>query len=130
MRSMNVTTALATLALALSGVVWGQEAPAAAAPAPAAKEEKPAAIPPERSSVTHHELALDGKTYRYSAVAGTLLIDGDDSKPYGSVFYVAYTLDGLTDLHTRPVTFLYNGGPGSASVWLHMGSVGPVRLVT
>jgi len=94
------------------------------------KEEKAAPIPPERSQVTHHELTLDGKSYKYSAVAGTLLIDGEDAKPYGSVFYVAYTLDGVTELRSRPVTFLYNGGPGSASVWLHMGSVGPVRIVT
>ena len=43
---------------------------------------------------------------------------------------MAYTESGVTDLRTRPVTFLYNGGPGSASMWLHMGSVGPVRVVT
>jgi carboxypeptidase C (cathepsin A) len=94
------------------------------------KEEKPASIPPERNSVTHHDLTLDGRTLHYSATAGTLLIDGDDAKPYGSVFYVAYTQDGVTDLRARPVTFLYNGGPGSASLWLHMGSVGPVRVAT
>ena len=70
------------------------------------------------------------KAHKYSAVAGTLVIDSDDAKPYASVFYVAYTLDGVNDLRARPVTFLYNGGPGSASLWLHMGSVGPVRIVT
>jgi len=47
---------------------------------------------------------MDGKTYKYSAVAGTLLIDGDDAKPNASVFYVAYTLDGVNDLRARPVT--------------------------
>ena len=94
------------------------------------KEEKAPAIPPEHTQVTHHELSLDGKSYKYSATAGTLLIDSDDAKPYGSIFYVAYTLDGVTDPRARPVTFLYNGGPGSASLWLHMGSVGPVRIVT
>ena len=98
--------------------------------APPAAEEKPAPIPPETNSSTDHELPLDGKTIRYIANAGTLLIDGDDEKPYATVFYVAYTLRGVSDLHTRPVTFLYNGGPGSASFWLHMGSIGPVRVVT
>ena len=98
--------------------------------AAAPKEEKTTPVPPERTQVTHHELSLDGKTYKYSAVAGTLIIDDDSAKPYASVFYVAYTLDGVTDLHTRPVTFLYNGGPGSASLWLHMGSVAPVRVTT
>ena len=67
---------------------------------------------------------------RYKATAGNLLIDGEDEKPYGSVFYVAYTLADVGDPRKRPVTFLYNGGPGSASMWLHMGSVGPVRVAT
>lgn len=107
--------------------------PTPANPTTAPKEEKAAEskeVPPERSSVTHHELAVNGKTLRYTATAGTLLIDGEDSKPYGSVFYVGYTEDGIADAKTRPVTFLYNGGPGSASLWLHMGSVGPMRVVT
>jgi len=97
-------------------------------PAAAAVDEKPAPIPAETNSATDHELSLDGKTVRYTANAGTLLVDGDDEKPYGSVFYVAYTLRGVSDPRTRPVTFLYNGGPGSASFWLHMGSIGPVRV--
>jgi carboxypeptidase C (cathepsin A) len=75
-------------------------------------------------------MTLGGKPIRYTATAGNLLLKGDDDQPNASVFYVAYTLDGVTDLRTRPVTFLYNGGPGSASMWLHMGSVGPVRVVT
>jgi carboxypeptidase C (cathepsin A) len=107
-----------------------QKAPPAETPAVAAPDEKPAAIPAETSSVTDLELSLDGKTIPYSATAGTLLINGDDEKPYGIVFYVGYTLPSASDPRTRPVTFLYNGGPGSASLWLHMGSVGPVRVGT
>jgi len=110
--------------------LFAQRPPAADPPATPAAEEKPAPIPPETTSVTDHELALDGKTLHYKATAGTLLIDGDDEKPYGIVFYVAYTLSGVSDPRTRPVTFLYNGGPGSASLWLHMGSIGPVRVAT
>jgi carboxypeptidase C (cathepsin A) len=94
------------------------------------KPEPSSSIPPERSSVTHHDLNLDGKVLHYSATAGTLLIrDGEDDHPYGSIFSVAYTLDGA-DPNTRPVTFFYNGGPGSATVWLHMGSFSPVRIET
>ena len=74
-------------------------------------------------------MTLDGKTIHYTATAGTLLIRDDEEKPYGSIFYIAYTQDGA-DPKTRPVTFLYNGGPGSATLWLHMGSVGPVRVTT
>jgi carboxypeptidase C (cathepsin A) len=105
----------------------GQTQGAAPAAIPAAE---PTPIPPETSAVTDHELTLDGKTLRYKATAGTLLINGDDEKPYGSVFFVAYTLADTADPRTRAVTFLYNGGPGSASMWLHMGSIGPVRVAT
>ena len=95
---------------------------------PAATETIP--VPRENNSVTEHELTLNGKALRYSAAAGNLVIDDEEEKPYGTIFYVAYTLSGVTDPRTRPVTFLYNGGPGSCSLWLHMGSVGPVRVVT
>lgn len=95
-----------------------------------AKPENQQAVPPERTAVTRHDMNLNGKVLHYTATAGTLLIrDGEDEHPYGSMFYVAYTLDGA-DPNTRPVTFLYNGGPGSSTIWLHMGSVGPVRVVT
>jgi carboxypeptidase C (cathepsin A) len=110
----------------------GQERrrPDEAAAPDAAKPEATQPVPPEKNSVTKHDLDLDGKTLHYTATAGTLLIrDGEDDHPYGSIFYVAYTLDGA-DANTRPVTFLYNGGPGSATIWLHMGSVGPVRVQT
>jgi carboxypeptidase C (cathepsin A) len=107
-----------------------------AQPAPHADEhgdrppQKPEeAAPVERSSVTEHQMTVDGKVLHYTATAGTLLIRDQDDKPYGSLFYVAYTLDGASP-NTRPVTFLYNGGPGSATLWLHMGSVGPMRVMT
>ena len=91
--------------------------------------EKPAPIPPEKSSVTHHTMTLGGKQLAYTATAGTLLVRDQDDKPYGSIFYVAYTLDGA-EAKSRPVSFLYNGGPGSATLWLHMGSFSPVRIET
>ena len=79
--------------------------------------------------MTHHEWKAADAPVAYTATAGKLLIHDDEEKPYGSIFYVAYTLDGVPTA-TRPVTFLYNGGPGSATIWLHMGSVGPVRVET
>jgi carboxypeptidase C (cathepsin A) len=106
-----------------------QNAPEASRP-DASKGENAQSVPPEKSSVTKHDLNVNGQTLHYTATASTLLIrDGEDDHPYGSIFSVAYTLDGA-DANTRPVTFLYNGGPGSATIWLHMGSVGPVRVVT
>ena len=116
--------------LLAASFAFAQRGPVTEPPAPRVAEGPATPVPPETSSVTGHELSLDGKTILYNATAGTLLIDGDDAKPYGTVFYVAYTLVGVSDFRTRPVTFLYNGGPGSASLWLHMGSVGPVRVAT
>jgi carboxypeptidase C (cathepsin A) len=97
---------------------------------PANSEVSAKPVPPEKNSATSHQVVLGGKPIRYTATAGNLLINGDDDQPNASVFYVAYTLDGVADPRSRPLTFLYNGGPGSASMWLHMGSVGPVRVLT
>ncbi len=93
------------------------------------KEEGAVPIPPETSSVTKHDWTAGGQTVHYTATAGNLLIKDDKDAANGSIFYVAYTADGV-DAKSRPVTFFYNGGPGSATVWLHMGSFGPVRVVT
>ena len=76
--------------------------------------------------VTHHQLTLDGKALKYTATAGTLPIRLDDGKVAARMFFVAYTKDG-EDVKTRPVAFLYNGGPGAATIWLHMGSFAPRR---
>jgi carboxypeptidase C (cathepsin A) len=84
----------------------------------------------EAAAVTQHSLVMAGQTFNYTATAGHLTaraLTGDAA--LASMFYIAYTLDGA-DPATRPVTFFYNGGPGSASVWLHLGSFGPKRLVT
>ena len=90
------------------------------------KDEKP--IPPEKTSVSHGSVDIGGRAVRYSATAGTVLIrDDKEDKPEASVFYVAYTADDAKGSN-RPITFFYNGGPGSSSVWLHMGSLAPVRV--
>ena len=89
------------------------------------KDELP--IPPEHSVVSKHSVRIGNRTVSYKATAGTLLIKDDKDKPTVSVFYVAYTADGGRP-GKRPVTFMYNGGPGSSSMWLHMGSFGPVRV--
>jgi len=93
-----------------------------------AEEKKPAPPPEEKSSVTRHSLTLDGRTYPYTATAGTLLLRDDEGTVKASVFYIAYTLDGVKDPATRPVTFSFNGGPGAASLWVHLGAFGPRRV--
>ncbi len=84
----------------------------------------------EAAAVTRHTLTLGGAALAYTARAGHLITrEPASGDAQASMFYVAYTADGA-DPATRPVTFFYNGGPGSASVWLHLGSFGPVRLAT
>ena len=78
--------------------------------------------------VTHHQITVDGKLLKYSATAGRLPIKRGDGRIEAEMFYVAYTLDGQ-DSAKRPLTFAFNGGPGSASIWLHMGALGPRRVV-
>ena len=78
----------------------------------------------EKISQTAHAVRLDGREIKYTATAGTLPIRLDAGRIVARMFFVAYTKDG-EDVKTRPVSFLYNGGPGSATVWLHMGSFAP-----
>lgn len=80
----------------------------------------------EMRVASRHTATIGGRAIAYTATAGTLTIRDDEGKPTASMFYVAYT----TGDPRRPVTFLYNGGPGSSTVWLHMGSLGPVRVLT
>src|ERR1041385_3942624 len=71
--------------------------------------------------VTHHQATVAGKSLRYTATAGRLPIKRPDGKIEAEMFFVAYTLDGQ-EMSKRPLTFAFNGGPGSASIWLHMGA--------
>jgi carboxypeptidase C (cathepsin A) len=83
----------------------------------------------ERRSTTHHSVSINGRVIGYEATAGTLTLRDEAGKPIASMFYVAYVADHAKG-EKRPVTFFYNGGPGSASLWLHLGSFGPVRIRT
>lgn len=102
----------------------------------AAPKPAPSAAPPQArgaagrlaDAVTHHTDTIDGRVYAYTARAGTITLTNQQGQPTARVFYTADTLDG-TPASSRPVTFLYNGGPGSSTMWLRMGSVGPVRVI-
>ncbi|HVA34104.1 MAG TPA: hypothetical protein VNG31_08155, partial [Candidatus Baltobacteraceae bacterium] len=110
--------ALALVAVALLGA-------AAPSPSPAPSQAPPGEPTPD--AVTHASLTLDGKPYPYTARAGTIELKNDHGQATCRMFYTAFTLDGVAP-GTRPVTFLYNGGPGSSSIWLRMGSFGPMRV--
>jgi carboxypeptidase C (cathepsin A) len=92
-----------------------------------ASEKFPAPPAEEKTVKTQHTIRAGGQELHYTAITGTLLLTKDDGKPKASIFYVAYTLDGA-DASKRPITFAFNGGPGSSSVWLHIGALGPRRV--
>lgn len=79
------------------------------------------------TSKTQHAITLDGKKVHYEATAGTMVMRDEDGKPQASIFYTAYTVTSA-NAAGRPITFCFNGGPGSSSVWLHMGAFGPQRV--
>jgi len=113
--------------------------PAEGASAPANSEPAPR-VPADNLVVTHHETTIGGKKVGYTATTGTIVLshekmgEGDKAgtfegvKPRAEVFFVAYELDGVVDKSTRPLTFSFNGGPGSSSVWMHLGLFGPKRV--
>ncbi len=128
---MQAVFAVVVLALALGGA-----APQALAADPVAPEHTtdtkaaPKAEPKAEQSVTQHVLRAGAINLEYTATAGTLIVRDKDDKPVASIGYVAYTRRDAKDLSRRPVTFAFNGGPGSSSLWLHMGFLGPKRVAT
>ena len=127
----RVLTLTFGLLLVAASAVVAAEPPKAAEKergAEATKQETPAAPKPEQS-VTEHSITIGGAVLKYKATAGTILIRNDSDEPVAAVEYVAYTKDGA-EAARRPLTFAYNGGPGSSSLWLHMGALGPRRIVT
>ena len=99
-------------------------------------EEKPA--PKDNLVVTKHSIKIGGKEIKYTVTAGTMVLkeeaadrekEADGEKPRAQIFFIAYTKDGGGDKSRRPLTFSFNGGPGSSSVWLHLGVLGPRRVL-
>jgi carboxypeptidase C (cathepsin A) len=95
-------------------------------------DQKPAdtAVPKEQSSTTDHTMRLGGQSIGYKATASTTLLKNDKDEATALIFSVAYIRSDVKDVSQRPIAFLYNGGPGSASVWLQMGAFGPRRVAT
>jgi carboxypeptidase C (cathepsin A) len=134
MRSLVVGVALAVGLTAATAVAQvpakggqqprrGSDGAAATSPtdAPAAVRQLPA------DAITAHALDLPGRTLKFTATAGSIALRGSDGKLSGEIASIAYQLDGADPLK-RPVTFAFNGGPGSASAWVHIGGFGPWRL--
>src|SRR5580704_17796534 len=126
-KNLGVLLALALALGTISASLHAQEKDAKPADKPAEAAPAPAK---EESSITDHTIKLGGQTIPYKATAATILIKNEKDEPTALIYYTAYTRSDAKDLSQRPVSFVYNGGPGSASVWLHMGAFGPKRVVT
>src|SRR5581483_6415870 len=98
-----------------------------------AKKEEPKSDkkePKDEISETTNSVTINGVEVNYKATAGTLVMKDEEGKPHATVFFIAYTrLNGATNPSDRPITFSFNGGPGSSSVWLHLGVLGPRRVL-
>ena len=105
-----------------------QATPAPTTQAPAATAPRTGPPPEEKTSVTHHTIHIGGQELKYTATAANYVVKSEDGTPKASFFFVAYTKDDVADLGKRPISFVYNGGPGSASCFTHMG-LGPRRIV-
>ena len=86
--------------------------------------------PAPRAWRSSHTTTVDGETVQYDAVLGSIILTDDQEEPSGELFYTAYLRTDAGPSENRPLVFAYNGGPGSASFWLHMGIMGPRRVVT
>jgi carboxypeptidase C (cathepsin A) len=115
------------LIFAVPARVLAQEKEAKPAEAKPAAEAAP---PKEESVITEHSIRIGSQTIPYKAISATILLKDDTGEATASIFYMAYTHSDVKDLSQRPIAFLYNGGPGSSSVWLHMGAFGPRRVMT
>src|ERR1043165_2138317 len=91
-------------------------------------QERPSPAPEEPPVITHHEIRVGGRALRYTATAGMMPIKNRDGETEARMFFTAYTMDDAGNRARRPLTICFNGGPGSASVWLHMGAIGPKRV--
>lgn len=111
----------------LLSVVFLCASVALAAEEPKKEPAAPKEPPKDNIVTTQHSLTIGGETIRYTARAGTMVLKAEDGTPRANFFFVAYTKDGA-DPAKRPVTYTFNGGPGSSSVWLHMGAFGPKRV--
>lgn len=117
----------ATLAILLALFV-STTAAVRAEDAPKGDKKAPAAAAPARKVVTHHRFTAGGVDIPYTAVAEDIDLKDRDGEPTARFFTISYLAEGVKRQEDRPITFYFNGGPGSASIWLHLGFVGPKRI--
>ncbi len=130
--AISLALAMGSVAAATTAAQARQDRAAQPGRQPSAQSREKDAKGPElqeRTSVTHHTIRVGGQAIAYTATAGTLVLRDSAEKPVASFFYVFYTRDNVADVSRRPIVYSFNGGPGTASMWMHLGFTGPRRVV-
>ncbi len=130
MKTLCRICALALLLASAQAARVVAQAPPDAKAADAAAKPADSKEPKEESSTTDHTAHIGGQTIAYKATIGSILLKNPQGDPTALMYYTAYIKNDVKDQGTRPISFIYNGGPGSASIWLHMGAFGPRRVAT
>jgi carboxypeptidase C (cathepsin A) len=125
----RIAIGVMVLLVSVGGVVRAQEKPATKPATTQAGKDRPQTQPvAEKLSVTEHELKVGDGVLKYKATAGTMPLKDEAGKLRANFFFVAYEKAGEVDLEKRPITFVFNGGPGAAAIWLHLGTAGPKHV--
>ncbi|MCB0216116.1 MAG: peptidase S10 [Caldilineae bacterium] len=127
-RGIDLTDANAVVVVSPVKVSLSKEAAAKLAGASEGAADKTGAAHEDARSVTEHAVHIGGESVAYTATTGTITLAEEQGKAKARLFYTAYTRRDVEDPSARPITFTFNGGPGSSSVWLHMGAFGPRRV--
>ncbi|MEZ4615856.1 MAG: hypothetical protein R2867_10180 [Caldilineaceae bacterium] len=93
-------------------------------------KENPKAELQDNLAVTEHEIMINGQPLHYTSTTGTIVMKDEEGKAKSAIFFIAYTKNSVEDIGARPLTISFNGGPGSSSVWLHLGLLGPRRVLS
>src|SRR5262249_49897042 len=124
-RMTSIRFLSAVFILGFTGILAAQQPQVKVDVVQAAHEEE--SLADATPVVTHHQITVNGKLLKYTPTAGRLLIKPENNPPEAAMFFAAYTLD-TEDTRSRPLTFVFNGGPGTATAWLHMGALGPRKI--
>jgi len=128
MKRHHALLVFACLLATVAPPVLGADAPVKTEVTKTEEVKTESKVPEGKVSVTKHSIHVGGTTLAYTATAGTMQMKNEKDEPIALFGFTAYVKDG-GDIRTRPIMFAYNGGPGSASAWLHMGILGPKRTV-
>lgn len=128
MKNRLTIICIAAYFLLSSSPIYSQEASKAKSDTKSEVKSEHKELPKEEIVISSHSVQIGGIDIPYTAKVGTQILKDDQGNPKASIFYISYTKDGVENKKMRPVTFCFNGGPGSSAVWLHLGVFGPKRV--